>query len=78
MFWVNLGIAEEMNPLMAPVLSYSPIAFIVVKTLLVSLGLFVCYRYYMYRLVNYGIFISFCAYLTVFIMHLRMFFSLYL
>ena len=41
LFWVSKGIAIEANPLLLPLILASPVGFMLVKLLLVSLGVYV-------------------------------------
>ena len=43
LFWIDLGIAEESNPLMVQALSYGTPAFLFIKITLVSLSCIVIY-----------------------------------
>lgn len=55
----------EMNPLMAVVLRYSPIAFITVKMGLICFGLTILVRFCEHRFISTGFIIAFLAYVPL-------------
>lgn len=55
MHWVKHGIAEEGNPLMAPLLAH-PILFLSVKLTLVALGIYLLWKNHHEKLAMIGLF----------------------
>lgn len=72
--WVESGIATEANPLMAILLSTSPVLFMCVKMLLVCLGIIVLWRLRAKVFALASIYLCFMAYSLVFFYHLHAFF----
>ena len=68
--WIQLGLAEEANPLLRPVLRHSAIAFIVLKLGAVSSGTMFLWRRRCHPMAAAAIVGSFLAYSLVFLLHL--------
>ena len=68
--WTHLGLAEEANPLLRPVLRHSAIAFIVLKLGAVSGGTVFLWRRRCHPMAAAAIVGSFLAYFLVFLHHL--------
>ncbi len=68
--WVHLGLAEEANPLLRPVLRHSAIAFIVLKLGAVSGGTVFLWRRRCHPMAAAAIVGSFLAYYLVLLHHL--------
>ena len=70
LWWVLTGRAREANPLLAHLIDYSPVLFIVVKTGLCSLGLVLLWRLRRRPLAVVGLMIVFLAYYFLLWIHL--------
>jgi hypothetical protein len=71
LFWVEAGFAEEANAFLRHLVNHSPIVFVLVKTVLVSLGSFLLWRYRLHPLAVVGLFTVFLAYYFILLYHLR-------
>lgn len=67
--WVNLGVAEEANALLAHVLDQSAVAFVVVKMGLVSSGLALLWSQRQHKLATGGLVIAFVTYIGLLLYH---------
>jgi hypothetical protein len=67
--WVIAGLAREANPLLDHLLLDHPVAFVVVKLSLVSLGSLLLWRYRSRPLAVVAIFVSFLAYYALLLVH---------
>ena len=67
--WVSLGIAEEGNPLMAEWLTLGYNTFVFVKVSMVSLALFLLYRFRENRFARILIWPVIALYSSVFLIH---------
>ncbi len=70
-YWVANNKATEANPMMETLLSSSPLALMIGKIVLVSLGCFLLWRLKENALAVVAIFIAFFAYYGITIYHLR-------
>ncbi len=70
LWWVLTGRAREANPLLAQIIDYSPVLFILVKTTLCSLGLVLLWRLRRRPLAVIGLMIVFLAYYFLLLIHL--------
>ena len=69
MIWVYLGLAKEGNPLMEILVTDAPVAFVLAKVTLVSLGLLLLWRYRNRPLAVLGLFVAFGAYYGIALIH---------
>jgi hypothetical protein len=67
---VELGIATEANILLAGILDSSPVAFMLVKLSLVSLGVLLLWRQRKRRLAAIGLVVCMAAYNALLLYHL--------
>ncbi len=70
LIWIQTGLATEANPVMAALVHNSPIAFILAKVALVSLGSGLLWRLRTRPLAVIGIFAVFLAYYFLILYHL--------
>ncbi len=70
LWWVHTGVATEANALLSDLAEGNAVAFTLVKTALVSLGLLLLWRQRRRRLAAFGIGVSFVAYNGLFVYHL--------
>ena len=64
-FWLELELAREANPLMAWLLDYHPVWFVIGKLTLVGSGCLVLWRYRRRRLARAGAYLAFALYATL-------------
>lgn len=69
--WMDLGVIEEANPLMAYLLEVSTSLFFAVKLTLVSLGGYLLWRHRWRWLAQLGLLALFCVYLWVMVLHIN-------
>ncbi len=69
--WSQLGLMRESNVLMQQLLDVRPLLFVLVKIVLVSLGLFLLWRYRSHPFAVIGLFSIFTVYYSVLLHHLR-------
>ena len=69
--WSQLGVMREVNILMGQLLSIRPALFALVKIVLVSLSLYLLWRYRRHPFAVVGLFSVFTAYYSVLLHHLR-------
>ena len=69
---VFTGNAVEANPLMAYLITYDPLLFMICKQLLVSLGAIILWRFRQNMLAIFSIFLVFLIYYVNLIYHLRL------
>ena len=67
--WINLGIAEEDNPIMAFVLESDPSVFVIIKTVLVILSILLLWRMRTEMLARILVIPVFLSYVYVMILH---------
>jgi len=75
--WINLGLAEEANPLMEPLISYCPSCFVAVKMAIVFL---VCLFLWKERENSYALLASkivFAAYTVLALWHMVGFYKMF-
>jgi hypothetical protein len=70
LYWVEAGLAIEANPLLARIVISHPVAFVVSKLLLVSLGSLLLWRLRTRRASVVAIFLAFLAYYYLLVVHL--------
>lgn len=71
LLFVGLGLATEANPLMADLLERSPLAFVLVKIVLVSLSVGLLWRLREHRTASTAAAVAVLAYFAVIAQHLR-------
>ncbi len=69
--WVQCGVAEEANLLLADLLARSVVLFMLAKLSLVSLGVLLLWRHRARPLATYGAVAGFAAYSAILVQHLR-------
>jgi|1_EtaG_2_1085319.scaffolds.fasta_scaffold07551_6 hypothetical protein len=74
--WVSRGITEEANPLMAVWIELSPGGFILIKVVVVTLGLFLLYRFRMIKFARMVVWPVAAIYSFVFVTHCLIAFEL--
>jgi hypothetical protein len=67
--WVVNGLANEANPLLHVVVHEHPLAFVMAKLALVSLGSLLLWRYRHRALAVVGIFVAFLTYYLLLLIH---------
>lgn len=72
-YWVAAGMAEEANPLLADLVTHSPVLFIMVKLALVCLGSYLLWIRRHHRMSVIAIFAVFILYYFILIYHLQAF-----
>lgn len=69
--WIELGLAQEANPMMAYLLELHPLSFLVTKMGLVVLALFLLLKRAEHRLAQVGAAMLFVVYVALFHYHLH-------
>jgi len=70
LFWVTAGFASEANPLMAFVIKESPLAFVILKLMLVSMSVFLLWKLRSYNIAKIITVPLFIVYLCISIIHI--------
>ena len=70
LIWIQAGLATEANPVMAELVNNSPVAFVLSKVALVSLGSALLWRFRSRPLAVVGIFAVFLVYYVLILYHL--------
>ncbi|HOO90379.1 MAG TPA: DUF5658 family protein [Syntrophales bacterium] len=71
LLWSQLGLMREVNILMGQLLYVRPVLFALVKIVLVSLSLYLLWRYRKHPFAVVGLFSVFTVYYSVLLHHLR-------
>lgn len=70
LFWVRQNVAEEGNAIMAQVLSFGEVPFLLVKILMGTIALFVFYRWAHLRVSQIGVTLALGVYILLMGVHL--------